>query len=557
MVRIYILLLLVLLKAQVFSLQLVPENGVKKIFTSFSRVPANAPLRTAPLTVIGEETRMTPLVYGNLTLEPFRKFSVTNPAYVQILRKGVLSVTSFSLLKRGSVVEFELYNQSELATVTGERQPTQKVNDDSRIPINISFPDRELNSEYYKWPNELTVFKDRKGEEVMIVPDGFLTPGQSNGGLYLVRNPSDPKSRAHRITSSRDDWFYHRAVHLRMPGGKEGILTARARKVAGEKGNGELVWICLPDDDHYAVERASCIPNPDWGDEFDDRGGALFDSLPEFVLAEGPDVMFEVWDMDPMDETLEVVTVNFFDECISLYTLRAINTRPYIEVVDTINLDSVGRPYGICLANMNPQRSIQSEKELDNIVEKTKMGLHTNACTDHTKITSPSSPYAPQDHSLCDNTKPTHILISTHECSYDVGSGISMVSDLLKGKFPMIRRGRDAQDAKRQAVQSGAFASESGGALFAFEIPKSRKDFRHAEAWRRYTLFRGFKVRGFGGIVSPGAPGLPYVFRLPEHYLCPPLILLAGDCKFICIIRRRDNRSYVYLHIYMHVRINT
>lgn len=51
------------------------------------------------------------------------------------------------------------------------------------------------------------------------------------------------------------------------------------------------MWICLPDDDHYAIDKATCIPNPDWGEELDDRGGGSF--LPESVLAQGPDVMFE------------------------------------------------------------------------------------------------------------------------------------------------------------------------------------------------------------------------------------------------------------------------
>jgi hypothetical protein len=43
-------------------------------------------------------------------------------------------------------------------------------------------------------------------------------------------------------------------------------------------------------------------------------------------------------------------------------------------------------------------------------------------------------------------------------------------------------------------------------------------------------LFRGFKVSGWGGIISPGAPGFPYVFRMPNKPQAPPLILLAGDC---------------------------
>jgi hypothetical protein len=52
-----------------------------------------------------------------------------------------------------------------------------------------------------------------------------------------------------------------------------------------------------------------------------------------------------------------------------------------------------------------------------------------------------------------------------------------------------------------QAVESGAFASENGGGLFAFEIPKFNpkkeniiEKLRDYSSWKRYTLFRGFKV---------------------------------------------------------------
>ena len=44
------------------------------------------------------------------------------------------------------------------------------------------------------------------------------------------------------------------------------------------------------------------------------------------------------------------------------------------------------------------------------------------------------------------------------------------------------------------------------------------------------TLFRGFKVSSWWGVFSPGAPGFPYVFQMPNNPVGPPLILLSGDC---------------------------
>ena len=56
-----------------------------------------------------------------------------------------------------------------------------------------------------------------------------------------------------------------------------------------------MIWIPLPKDGHYAMQRDTCRVNPDWGAELEDRGGAIEgDILDEIILAQGPDVMFEV-----------------------------------------------------------------------------------------------------------------------------------------------------------------------------------------------------------------------------------------------------------------------
>jgi hypothetical protein len=246
-----------------------------------------------------------------------------------------------------------------------------------------------------------------------------------------------------------------------------------------------------------------------------------------------------------------VITANFFDERISLYSLQAFDSFPYIRIIDKTYLATVGRPYGICLANMNPTaegatvdsevNSLPCNDSFNPIIVSSLSGETVSNGRFH--VTSPSQPPKPHDDALCNNQQPTHILVSTHECSYDVPAGVSMVKDFIQGKFPMVKAGDGIYDG-RQAVESGAFSRESGGALFAFEIPvgdsqhsrdglnssSSVLGIHRASVWKRYTLFRGFKVRGFGGIVSPGAPGLPYVFRLPNKPCSPPLILLAGDC---------------------------
>jgi hypothetical protein len=82
----------------------------------------------------------------------------------------------------------------------------------------------------FLWPNELSSFHDKCGQ-VLLVPDGFLTPGQSDGGVYGIRNWQSSRPSSHyRLTRHKEGWFYHRAVYVKLPNGHEGILTARASK---------------------------------------------------------------------------------------------------------------------------------------------------------------------------------------------------------------------------------------------------------------------------------------------------------------------------------------
>ncbi len=362
-------------------------------------------------------------------------------SFVLVLYDKLLSVTSFSLLRKGEIIQYDL-NNFNIPKVTG----------------------RKLNGDYL-WPNELTVFTDTNGNDVLIVPDGFLLPGQNDGALYAIKDPSNPSSQPVRITEKKKGWFYHRAIHVKLPGGGSGILTARAKKPLLGSGKGELVWLTMPK--NYDSNNPAQVP---WI---------------ETILVEGPDVMFEVVDLDTSDSTIEVVAAHFFEQKLSVHSIKSSDTYPYVSISDTVILDCIGRPYGLCIANMNNNLS----------------------------------------------DKPTHILVSTHECSYDIPSAVDMAFSAVNGIFPRIKTGRfkGIRGGERLPLESGLISNniEKGGSLFAYALPSKNNNTK----WSRQTLFRGFKVRGWGGIFSPGAPGFPYVFHMPEQSpKSPPIILLAGDC---------------------------
>jgi len=449
-------------------------------------------------------------IHGNLSLSHIRTLNVATPSYVQILEEGILSVTSFSLLRKGSIMQFNLNNITNYRTLTGN----------------------------YLWPNELTLFKHQKSNNnILLIPDGFLMPGQSDGGLFAIFNPNTPNECLPiRITTEKKGWFYHRAVYVRLPCGKEGIITARAHKPIIGHGQGELVWINIPNEltnytSNNYYNKFSRLSNHSPMLEYD---------LPnnpwdEVILAKGPDVMFEITNTDNNDKTIDIVAAHFFNEKISIHTIKSTTTYPFVEVIRTTTIDTIGRPYGLCLASFSEPVSDDNTIDDEIIITKNKKRYRNNYLSTRQSNTrlydrSIDNPIKPKEQTI-QTKKSTHLLVSTHECSYDIPSAIHMAFSAIHGDYPRVNSGenRGFRDGENLPVENGynSQSSRKGGSLFAYEIPQNKSN---NNEWIRHTLFRGFKVRGWGGIFSPGAPGFPYVIQHPNQPKGSPLIILAGDC---------------------------
>lgn len=447
----------------------------------------------------------------------------------------------------------------------------------------------------YLWPNELSTFRTKLGSPIMLIPDGFLMPGQSDGGIFAIQDYATVESQPVRLTAPKEGWFYHRATYIKLPNGNEGILTARATKPLFGEGYGELIWLIIPANSNIM----NLTPEH---------------YLDEVVLAQGPDVMFELLDFDRHDETVEVIAAHFFSRKLSIHSLRGISTFPYVEVTKSSVIDTVGRPYGLTLATFNPpDRSVEkssfSNKESNyhsyhiatggstrvNRVNRSKYlsrKRHSHHQTQKSRLSTPPS-------STCMNSHPTHILVTTHECSYDLKSALDMAFSSIQGDYPQVQSSEDlkrltpspssrtgspgATTGKKTKVGESIHStfinnnpeekirnrkleydpdspdSVNGGSLFAYEIPamthqpkvsdnnnnkieKKKEAFPSLHRWKRSTLFRGFKVRGWGGIFSPGAPGFPYVFRMPNMPEVGPLSMLLNKVLvrlmlvFVCFL---------------------
>ena len=277
------------------------------------------PLRPAA----GERIDKAPLAGARFALTG--DLQIGCPSYMHLLPPVAsesvqrLWVTSFGIARAGSVVGLDL---------TGK------------------LPARRLRTEF-AWPNavehvpaEFMQGMFGEGFQVsasLLIADGFLVPGKTDGGVYMVQDPGGTREQGARLTR-RDDtrWFYHRAVPIEMPGGSKGVLTARALKPLSpfQPAQGELVYLEAPN---------ASNPLAPW-------------HLPwrEVVVASGPDVMFEVVDLDATDDTVEVFAAEFFAQRLTMHSLKwdAVKAMPYVVQREVV---FVSKP-----STLNPQLSSPS-----------------------------------------------------------------------------------------------------------------------------------------------------------------------------------------------------
>jgi hypothetical protein len=372
--------------------------------------------------------------------------------------------------------------------------------------------------------------RQRRYQDALLVCDGFLVPTKDRGGLYIVKNPGHATEWTVPLTQhdANDRWFYHRAVWIDLTGdGRLSILTARCKVstvldssssssssstasrsrregfvTSGITKSGELVWLECPKP--TSVDAATGTPL--------EADGTVFDPfhtrhLPwtTRVLASGPDVMFSVADLDTTDETVEVLTSEFFAKRVALHSIRR-GAQPKLQFSRTID-DNCGQAFGCILADLEPRRS------------------HPNRCVVDSGSTVEC--LGPRD-------KFSHLLVTSHECSYVPDSGMDTASNEVNGHSLV-----SGVNGRRPTEQVPPL---QGGSLFAYQVPIGRNAWK-TEPWKRTTVASGFTVNGkLNNMINPGAPGFVYTFyaRKGDKRDQRPLIAVAGDCAESAFIFRPD-----------------
>lgn len=372
----------------------------------------------------------------------------------------------------------------------------------------------------------------RRYQDALLVCDGFLVPTKDRGGLYVVKNPGHETEWTVCLTKQRDRWFYHRAVWIDLTGdGRRSILTARCKVstvldsksgdgivTSGITKTGELVWLECP-------KPASIDPETGTPLEAD---GTVFDPFSTRhmpwktrVLATGPDVMFCVADLDTEDDSIEVISSEFFKKRVTMHSIRR-GPKPKVKFIKTID-DHCGRAFGCILADLDTRDA------------------HTDRCV----VDSGSTVEC-----LAAGDSFSHVLVTSHECSYVAESSAdvdaSAVSDGVKDVKDLNLNGNSTE--KPYAVGSSSPYSPEGGSLFAYRVPEG-KDAWKTEPWKRTIVASGFKVNGkLKNMINPGAPGFLYTFHAKKDDVRRskrPMIAVAGDCAESAYIFRPESSDYL------------
>ena len=133
----------------------------------------------------------------------------------------------------------------------------------------------------------------------VFVPDGFLVPMHTDGGVYIILLGDDnTPTTQFKITKEKSGYFYHTGEWRDF--NNDGYLDFLTARTDAKKGDGHLLWLENPG--------TQATGNQEWA---------------EHVITEGPDVLFEIYELDNDASTLEVFAGEFWNEQVTLNILDA------------------------------------------------------------------------------------------------------------------------------------------------------------------------------------------------------------------------------------------
>jgi len=259
---------------------------------------------------------LSALVASSATAASYRQlatFSATNAAFVEVFNLATTSNTTPHPVL--ITTDFGAFSSGEVFFVDDPKQIWSS--NDGATTVSVGG---------FKWPNIVIPVPEDISANSVLVADGFLVPGKGTGGLYVIQGEKGDFSTAQpiKISTDKSGWFYHNATFVDMNGdGKLDVLSARATKGLFSSG-AELLW----------------LENP----------GSLTGSWTEHVIVSGPDVIFQVAEVDGDDSTLDVIAAQFFSSKLRAYFIKKSDATS----VTSVDIDTtLGAAYSLQVVDLN------------------------------------------------------------------------------------------------------------------------------------------------------------------------------------------------------------
>lgn len=258
------------------------------------------------------------------------KIEVLRPAFLMLdeEKKQVL-VSQFGRLTKPDQWwnPFPLIGPAEISSISLSKLKSEVASGRMGAKLGASdrFVDRE---ESLKWPNKLSRVPPGYGDFI-VVPDGFIVPGQEDGNLFLAR----ADGTIHAVNERKAMTFYHEVEWHDFNGdGLLDILTVRCTKLGGLppwKFTGEMVW-------------------------FENPGKAQMDQVKwtERKIVDGPDVIFK---SRPYNGGLAVFSTEFFNQQgprLTVYLLKPDGTMYDSRIIDT-DQGGMGKPFAVDIVDLD------------------------------------------------------------------------------------------------------------------------------------------------------------------------------------------------------------
>jgi len=158
-----------------------------------------------------------------------------------------------------------------------------------------------LNQGKFLWPNEARVIPESvfgNNLRAIVIPDGFLVPFHSHGGIYIITLSNIDITNAtecYTMTSNTEGYFYHMGEWIDMNGdGRKDFVTAKSNAKAG---GGRLVWYEHPE---------KGLREMPWK---------------EHIIVNGPDIGITI-DQTTYKDDILVYATQFFDQSVNMYRVN-------------------------------------------------------------------------------------------------------------------------------------------------------------------------------------------------------------------------------------------